>query len=394
MKRLAIVGSTGSIGRSALEVVSQNHDLFQVELLVAGSDFEGMAAQIREHRPAIAGLINKQSFVRLCEALGVDGAVGTPVYNGTRLVAGEEELLAALGESSASLVLAAAVGMAGLPSVMLAIECGKDVALANKEALVVAGALVLERAKQRGVRIIPVDSEHSAIFQVLQGIAPRDVSTVILTASGGPFRTTALKDLQHVTPQQALKHPQWSMGAKITIDSATMMNKALEVIEARWLFDLPSEQIEVVVHPQSIIHSMVRLRDETVLAQLSVPDMKGPIAYALQFPDGRLPRTMKPLNLLEVRELTFEALDDERFPSVKRARECLRGAKGAPAVFNAVNEVAVQAFLQGKLAFMSIHDLIGGALNRFGDRGYLNLGDLNDLCSEVTEWARHRVASS
>jgi 1-deoxy-D-xylulose-5-phosphate reductoisomerase len=320
--------------------------------------------------------------------------VGSAVYNGTRLVTGEEEILAALGDSSASLVVAAAVGMAGLPSVMRAIESGKDVALANKEALVVAGALVLEMAKQRGVRIIPVDSEHSAIFQVLQGVAQQDLSTVILTASGGPFRTTALNDLQCVTPQQALKHPQWSMGAKITIDSATMMNKALEVIEARWLFDLPSERIEVVVHPQSIIHSMVRLRDETILAQLSVPDMKGPIAYALQFPDGRLPRTMKPLNLLEVRELTFEALDDERFPSVKRARECMQGAKGASAVFNAANEVAVQAFLQERLPFMSIHDLIGGALEKFGDRGYSTLGDLNDLCFEVTEWARHRVASS
>jgi 1-deoxy-D-xylulose-5-phosphate reductoisomerase len=394
MKRLAIIGSTGSIGRSALEVVSQNSELFHIELLVAARDYQAMAVQVKQHRPAVAGLVDREAFLNLCSMLGVNSSEGTPVYNGTRLVSGEEETLSALGESSASLVIASAVGMAGLPSVLCAIESGKDVALANKEALVVAGALVLEKAKQRGVRIIPVDSEHSAIFQVLQGVAREDLSSVILTASGGPFRKTPVTELRNVTPHQALKHPQWSMGAKITIDSATMMNKALEVIEARWLFDLPSERIEVVVHPQSIIHSMVRLRDETVLAQLSVPDMKGPIAYALQFPDGRLPRTMKPLNLLEVRELSFEALDDERFPSVKRARECLRGAKGASAVFNAANEVAVQAFLQGRLGFMSIHDLIGDALQKFGDRGYSTIGDLNDLCSEVTEWSRHRVASS
>lgn len=394
MKRLAIVGSTGSIGRSALEVVSQNADVFHLELLVAARDHENMAAQIREYRPTVAGLVDREAFQKLCATLGVIASAGPLVYNGTRLVSGEEEILAAVGESSASLVVAAAVGMAGLSSVMRAIESGKDVALANKEALVVAGAIVLERAKQRGVRIIPVDSEHSAIFQVLQGIVSTDLASVILTASGGPFRTTPYKELQYVTPQQALKHPQWSMGAKITIDSATMMNKALEVIEARWLFDLPSERIEVVVHPQSIIHSMVRLKDETVLAQLSVPDMKGPIGYALQFPDGRLARTMKPLDLLEVRELTFEPLDDIRFPSVKRARECLQGAKGAPAVFNAANEVAVQAFLQGELPFMSIHDLIGEALEKFGDRGYATVEDLNHLCGTVTEWARHRVASS
>jgi 1-deoxy-D-xylulose-5-phosphate reductoisomerase len=242
------------------------------------------------------------------------------------------------------------------------------------------------------VRLIPVDSEHSAIFQVLQGVLPEDLASVIVTASGGPFRKTPLEELRRVTPQQALKHPQWSMGSKITIDSATLMNKALEVIEARWLFSLPSERIEVVVHPQSIIHSMIRLRDETILAQLSVPDMKGPIGYALQFPKGRLSRTMKRLDLVSLGELTFEELDEERFPSVRRARACLAGARGAPAVFNAANEVAVQAFLGGEIGFMAIHDLIGEALEKYGHVGYSSLGDVVSLCSSVTEWARHWVS--
>jgi 1-deoxy-D-xylulose-5-phosphate reductoisomerase len=392
MKRIAVVGSTGSIGASALEVVAQHSSLFQVELLVAGSNYRALAEQIKAFRPQVAGLVDESAFQQLLRELGI-ASTGEPVYNGTRLVCGESEVLASIRESHASLVLAAAVGMAGLPSVMCALESGKDVALANKEALVVAGSLVLEKANQRGVQIIPVDSEHSAIFQVLQNVKPDDLSSIILTASGGPFRRTPLAELGAITPAQALKHPQWSMGAKITIDSATMMNKALEVIEAHWLFNVPSERIEVIVHPQSIIHSMIRLRDNSVLAQASVPVMKGPIAYALNYPHGRLDSVMDRLDFAKLKELTFEELDNEKFPSVERARACLQGARGAAAVFNAANEVAVEAFLSEQIPFLAIHAIIADALDKFGSSGYSSLQEVQALCASVTEWARHRVSS-
>ena len=348
MKRIAILGSTGSIGRSALEVVRNHSESFSIELLVAGQQHLELAQQIRTLRPAIAGLANRAAFTELCRELGVsDGA---------------------------------------------ALEAGKDVALANKESLVVAGALVLEKARQSGARIIPVDSEHSAIFQVLQGARRSELSCLILTASGGPFLHTPLDQFPGITPEQALKHPQWSMGAKVTIDSATMMNKALEVIEARWLFDISSAAIEVVIHPQSIVHSMIRLRDETILAQLSLPDMKGPIAYALRYPEDRLPGIMRPLDLTKIRELTFLPVDDERFPSIKRARACLEGAAGACAVLNAANEVAVHLFLSHRIPFTSIHIIIERALERFGDMGYESLGELMELCATVSEWAQQQAS--
>jgi 1-deoxy-D-xylulose-5-phosphate reductoisomerase len=396
-KSIAIVGSTGSIGVAALEVVAQHSALFHVDVLVAGGNFRTLAEQIKICKPAVAGLVDEVAFQKLVAELATTGAIersgsGTS-YNGTRLVCGEQEVLESIKESRAALVLAAAVGMAGLPSVMCALESGKDVALANKESLVVAGSLVLEKAKQHGVRIIPVDSEHSAIFQVLQNVAPSDLASVILTASGGPFRGTPLAELGLITPAQALKHPQWSMGAKISIDSATMMNKALEVIEAHWLFNLPSEQIEVIVHPQSIIHSMIRLKDNSVIAQASLPVMKGPIAYALNYPYGRLDAVMERLDFAKLKELTFEELDSERFPSVERARACLSGARGAAAVFNAANEVAVQAFLEERIPFLAIHAIIGDALDLFGSRGYSSLAEVQDLCDSVAQWSRHRVSS-
>jgi 1-deoxy-D-xylulose-5-phosphate reductoisomerase len=396
-KSIAVVGSTGSIGVAALEVVAQHSELFHVDVLVAGSNFRTLAEQIKRFHPTVAGLVDETAFQKLVAELGqadsLVQAAGGASYNGTRLVCGECEVLESIKESGASLVLAAAVGMAGLPSVMCALESGKDVALANKEALVVAGSLVLEKARQHGVRIIPVDSEHSAIFQVLQNVVAADLSSVIITASGGPFRRTPLAELASITPVQALKHPQWSMGAKITIDSATMMNKALEVIEAHWLFDVPSEQIEVIVHPQSIIHSMIRLKDNSVIAQASLPDMKGPIAYALNYPSGRLASVMERLDFAKLGELTFEELDNEKFPSVERARACLQGARGAAAVFNAANEVAVQAFLKEHIPFLAIHAIIGDALDLFGSRGYSSLAEVQDLCASVAQWARHRVSS-
>jgi 1-deoxy-D-xylulose-5-phosphate reductoisomerase len=308
-------------------------------------------------------------------------------------VSGDDEIASAVTSSIAELVVAAVVGMAGLQGVMAALDSGKNVALANKESLVVAGSLVVEKAAERGATLIPVDSEHSAIYQVLQGVPKGQLASIILTASGGPFLRKPRSEFSSITPQEAVRHPKWSMGAKISVDSATLMNKALEVIEARWLFDVSPEQIEVIVHPQSVVHSMIRLHDETVLAQLSEPDMKGPIAYALGYPDTRLPQVMPRLDFARIGELTFQELDHETFPSVQRALECLRGARGASAVFNAANEVAVAEFLAGKISFLAIFRLVEMALDRFGDRGYANLLELKELCNLVTEWTRQTASS-
>jgi len=347
-----------------------------------------LAEQIKEFKPRVAGVSDEEAFDCLRCALGV--ASGVSRWQETELVCGESEILGAIKGCEASVVLAAVVGMAGLPSVIAALESGKDVALANKESLVVAGALVLDKAKASGAKLIPVDSEHSAIFQVLQGVSESDLSSIVLTASGGPFRNTPASEFESITPARALKHPQWSMGAKITIDSATMMNKALEVIEARWLFDLKPEAIEVLVHPQSIVHSMIRLIDGSLLAQLSIPDMKGPIAYALNYPNGRLNRIMQQLDLTQVRELSFEPVDDTRFPGISRAMECLKAADASAGVMNAANEVAVEAFLKNRISFNAIHDVIGEALALFRGRRYQSLGELIGICGDASEWAARR----
>jgi 1-deoxy-D-xylulose-5-phosphate reductoisomerase len=391
MKRLAILGSTGSIGTSTLQVVESHPQAYSCDLLVAGGNARLLAQQIRTFQPRVAALGDAKKFSLLCEELGVSPSAAR--WNETQLIAGEEEIVDAIRRSDASLVVAAVVGMAGLSGVMAALDSGKDVALANKESLVVAGSLVVERARERGVRLIPVDSEHSAIFQVLQGVPQADLHTIVLTASGGPFLNTPAAEFAQITPEQAVRHPRWNMGAKISVDSATLMNKALEVIEARWLFDLRPEQIEVIVHPQSIIHSMVRLVDETVLAQLSVPDMKGPIAYALSFPKGRLPRVMEHLDFAALGELTFRGLDHSRFPSVQRALECLRGTNGAASVFNAANEVAVAEFLTGGLSFPGIFKLVDSCLERFVGARYTSLKEVTALCDSVTEWARQQARS-
>lgn len=385
-RQVAILGSTGSIGTSTLEVLRSCPSDLSVDLLVAGRQGRALAAQVREFRPRVAGVNSVEGFKELCAELGVSST--SPRWEGTELVCGESAINDALRLSPARIVVAAVVGMAGLSGVLAAIDSGKDVALANKESLVVAGELVMRRARERGVSIIPVDSEHSAIFQVLRGVQHNDLRSVILTASGGPFLRTPVEELTDVTPARALKHPKWNMGAKISIDSATMMNKALEVIEARWLFDVSPASIEVVIHPQSIIHSMIRLVDGTVLAQLSVPDMKGPIAYALEYPRGRMPEVMEHLDFVKTGELTFLSVDDAKFPGLARARACLAGENGACAAFNAANEVAVDRFLKEEIPFMQIHDLIGGALERFGTRRYSALEDLVALTEEVTEWSR------
>jgi 1-deoxy-D-xylulose-5-phosphate reductoisomerase len=391
LRRIAVVGSTGSIGTSTLEVVKAHPQRFVVDCLVAGRRGDVLAEQVRVFRPRVAAVSDPAGFDALCKGLGVSSTSAR--WNDTELLCGDDAILSLIRESRAEVVVAAVVGMAGLSGVLAAIDSRKDIALANKESLVVGGELVMERARAAGVSVIPVDSEHSAIFQVLQGTQEEDLESVILTASGGPFLHTPLSEFSAITPERALKHPKWNMGAKISIDSATMMNKALEVIEARWLFNVPSKGVEVIIHPQSIIHSMIRLVDGTVLAQLSIPDMKGPIAYALTYPNDRLGRVMERLDFTRVTELTFLPVDDEKFPGLRRAKECLEGTNGACAVLNAANEVAVELFLNKALPFQSIHRLIGDALEKFGARSYQTIGELFSLTDEVSVWARQQAPS-
>jgi 1-deoxy-D-xylulose-5-phosphate reductoisomerase len=385
MTKIIILGCTGSIGCSAIQVISEHPNLFQVDLLVAGSNATLLAQQILSLKPRMAGLADTSRFPELCVALGISPTERT--FQGCHLISGEEEILAALISSDASIALASVVGMAGLGGVMAALESGKDVALANKESLVVAGELVIQTAARHGRRLIPVDSEHSAVFQALQGVPRSDLNSVILTASGGPFLRTAANEFDNITPHQAIKHPKWSMGAKISVDSSTLMNKALEVIEARWLFDLSARhQIEVIVHPQSIVHSFVRLTDGGLLAQLSNPDMKGPIAYALTFPNARLSEVTPRLELAKMGALTFEEVDEERFPSIGWAFDCLAGTSGMSAVFNTANEFAVSEFMNYRINFSSIFKVIYSALDRFSGSRYDSMEDLIKLCSEVNGW--------
>ncbi|MEY4667414.1 MAG: hypothetical protein RL518_113 [Pseudomonadota bacterium] len=391
VRRIAVVGSTGSIGTSTLAVVKAHPERFVVDCLIAGRRGAVLAEQVRAFRPRVAAVHDVAGFEELCKSLGVSSTA--PRWNETELVCGDDAILSVIRESRAEVVVAAVVGMAGLSGVLAAIDSGKDIALANKESLVVAGELVMERARAKGVSIIPVDSEHSALFQVLQGTQEDDLESLVLTASGGPFLHTPISEFSSITPERALKHPKWNMGAKISIDSATMMNKALEVIEARWLFNVPAKRIEVIIHPQSIIHSMIRLVDGTVLAQLSVPDMKGPIAYALTYPNDRARGVMERLDFTRVSELTFLPVDDQKFPGLRRAKECLEGANGACAALNASNEVAVELFLNKGIAFESIHTVIGRALERFGSRSYRDVAELFSLTDEVAVWARQYATS-
>ena len=345
MKRLAILGSTGSIGQSTLAVVAEHPGEFVVTGLAAGQNVKVLAEQIRQFCPARVSVQDETVAAALRELLPREGA---PEILWGR--AGVREVAVASG---ADLVVSAMVGAVGLEPTLAAIHAGLPVALANKETLVAAGSLVMAAARERGVPIIPVDSEHSAIFQSLHGQRPEDVQHLWLTASGGPFRTWDLERLRGATAAQALKHPNWSMGPKITIDSATMMNKALEVIEASVLFGLPVDQVGVYIHPQSIIHSLVEFVDGSVIAQLGVPDMRLPIAYALTYPQRR-PLNSPRLDLCQVGRLTFEAPDMTRFPGLALGYAAARAGGTMPAVLNAANEMAVAAFLGGRLGFMDI----------------------------------------
>lgn len=388
-RSIALLGSTGSIGQSTLDIVRRFPERFTVDLLVAGVRVEQLAKDIVEFRPAHAIVATQKALSDLQKQLGLTAREFR--WNETELAAGVDAVTSAIKESPAQVVVAAVVGMAGLPGVLATAEAGKTIALANKESLVVAGALVMETARRCGATIIPVDSEHSAIFQCLMGL-PRerrhDVASVILTSSGGPFRTKPLAEFADITLEQALKHPKWSMGAKITIDSSTMMNKALEVIEAHWLFAMPPSQIEVVVHPEHIIHSFVRFVDGAILGQLGLPDMRGPISLAINYPDGRLSGAIPQLDLTTMGALHFEPVDAAKFPSVGRAYEVLAAGGGMPAVFNAANEVAVEGFLGGGIPYMTIHKVVEAALEKFSGASYTNLSEVSALCAEVTAWSR------
>lgn len=344
MKRLAILGSTGSIGVSTLEIVAAHPGQFEVVSLTAGNNLERLALQVRQFRPQQVAVLRPEDAQSLREQLGECS---------TLILSGIEGLIACATHAAVDMVVSAIVGAAGLMPTMAAIEAGKDIALANKETLVTAGPLVMEAVARHDVQLFPIDSEHSAIFQSLVGHRRSDVRRLILTASGGPFRDRALAELKQVTPADALAHPNWSMGRKISVDSATMMNKGLEVIEACWLFDLPAERVAVHIHPQSIIHSMVEYVDGAVIAQLGIPDMKTPIAYALSYPE-RLPLAQPALDLCTLATLSFQAPDLQRFPCLALAYQAFAAGGTAPAVLNAANEVAVEAFLAGQIGFLDI----------------------------------------
>lgn len=354
MQTIAILGSTGSIGTQALELVRLHPEEFRVVALTARSSREKLFEQVREFRPEVAGLTEPIPMSEIPEDVRF-----------CRWAMGEEALRVAAAEVPADMVLVSVVGIAGLQSVMDALGANRQVLLANKEALVTGGHLVMDAAKRIGKPILPVDSEHSAIFQCLQGAGGNQPVRLLLTASGGPFRTWTREQMQNATRAQALKHPNWSMGAKITIDSASMFNKALEIIEAHWLFGMPPEKIQVVVHPQSIVHSAVEFADGAVLAQLGVPDMRVPIAYAMTYP-RRIPTGSKPLDLFSIGTLTFEPGDPVRFPALRLAGECLNAGGAACTILNGANEMAVAAFLRDEIPFGAISRIVEGTLEACG----------------------------
>lgn len=347
-KQIAILGSTGSIGTQALQVIAEHSDLYEVYALTANNQVELLIEQARKFMPEVVVIANEAKYIQLKEALN-----DLPI----KVYAGDDALAQVVEAAPIDIVLTAMVGFAGLKPTINAIRAKKKIALANKETLVVAGELINDLIQQFGSAILPVDSEHSAIFQCLVGEVGNNVEKIILTASGGPFRTCNLSQLKTVTKVQALKHPNWDMGAKITIDSASMMNKGFEVIEAKWLFGLKPEQIEVVVHPQSIIHSMVQFEDGAVKAQLGVPDMRVPIQYAFSYPD-RLRSSFDRLDFSTCGNLTFEKPDTTRFRNLALAYEALHQAGNMPCIVNAANEIAVAAFLRNRVSFLGMSDAI------------------------------------
>jgi len=377
MKKLTILGSTGSIGVSTLEVVTAQPDLFRVVALTAGNNLELFKKQIETHKPELVSVLSEKNARELKRLLS---------GKKPEILHGVEGMIAAATATDTTMVVAAIVGAAGLVPTAAAVMAGKDVALANKETLVTAGHLIMDMVRERGVKLYPVDSEHCAVFQSMVGHRDQDISRIILTASGGPFLNWSRERLACAIVTDALNHPNWSMGRKITVDSATMMNKGLEVIEARWLFDIPVERIAVNIHPQSIIHSMVEYVDGSVIAQLGVPDMKGPIAYALTFP-ARVPSGVKPLDLTTLAGLTFFNPDTERFPALKLAYRAVQDGESMPAVMNAANEVAVEAFLGGRIGFMAIAEAIERVMDLHVPHGLHSIEEV----LEADRWGRRKA---
>jgi 1-deoxy-D-xylulose-5-phosphate reductoisomerase len=378
MKKISILGSTGSIGVNTLNVVLQNKMQFSVVALAAGRNIDLLKAQIEQFHPLIAAVMDETHAVRLKKLLSPDCR--------TEILWGPEGYREVARIPEAEMVISAMVGAAGLVPTMEAIDAGKHIALANKETLVAAGHLVVEKARAKNVQILPVDSEHSAVFQCLSGQREQDVRKIILTASGGPFRTFSRAQLEQVTPADALKHPNWEMGRKITIDSASMMNKGLEIIEAKWLFGLDIDRIDVLVHPQSVIHSMVEFIDGSIMAQLGIPDMRIPIAYALSFP-SRMPNHGVSLDFLKATPLEFFQPDPDRFPCLKLATDAGRAGGTLPVVLNGANEAAVEAFLQGKIRFSQLPVVISEALSR---HCWLSAPGLEEIL-EADRWSRQEA---
>lgn len=377
-KRIALLGSTGSIGTQTLQVVAEQPPL-SVVALAAGRNWRALAEQARAVGPDVVAIADPDAAAPLRATIGP----------GVEVLAGPNAMVDLVSDVRADIVLSGVVGSVGLTAAMAAIERGIDLALANKETLVVAGRLVTTAAAAAGVRLLPVDSEHSAIYQCLAGADRSDVRRVIITASGGPLRTWPVERIAGATVEEALNHPTWDMGRKISIDSATMMNKVLEIIEARWLFGLDGDQIDVVIHPESIIHSIVEFQDGCQLAQLGWPDMTAPIAYALNYP-RRPARSIRRLDLAEAAALTFEAVDRRRFPSVDLAYRVLQRGRGAGAVLNGANEAAVRAFLDRKICFGDVVALVEETLNRHKGTDETDL----EALLAADRWARHRVAEA
>jgi 1-deoxy-D-xylulose-5-phosphate reductoisomerase len=365
MKSVSIFGATGSVGLSTLDLIRREPDAYKVVALTANSDVDGLAAQARATGAQIAVIGQERLYGALKEALA---------GSGIEAAAGEEALVSA-AQTGADWTMASIVGCAGLRPTIAALKAGGTVALANKESLVSAGALMMQAATASGATLLPVDSEHNAIFQCLAGSRLEDVARITLTASGGPFRTKSRDEMAAMTPAQAVAHPNWSMGAKISVDSATMMNKGLELIEAAYLFPVGLDRIEILVHPQSVIHSMVEYRDRSTLAQLGSPDMRIPIAHALAWPQ-RIATPCQPLDLARIGRLDFEAPDLERFPALRLARDAAQAGGATPAIMNAANEVAVAAFLEGRIGFLDIAMIVEDVLNRYSAASPATIDDV------------------
>ncbi|MCA9473058.1 MAG: 1-deoxy-D-xylulose-5-phosphate reductoisomerase [Nitrospirales bacterium] len=379
MKNIVILGSTGSIGASTLDIVSRFPDQFSIVGLTAGNNHEKLEEQIRAFRPRIVALSSETAANALRTRLN-----GSPV----EILSGVEGLCTVAQDADSDIVISAIVGGAGLRPTMAALRAGRHVALANKEPMVMVGHLMQEEAQKQGTTIFPIDSEHSAIFQSLEGHRHEDVRRIVLTASGGPFWDWPLESIQEVTVEQALKHPNWEMGAKITIDSATLMNKGLEVIEAKWLFTIPASQINIVIHRESIIHSLVEYRDGSVMAQLGLPDMRTPISYALNYPK-RVPLDPPLLDLATIGQLHFAQPDFTKFPCARLAYDALAEGGGLPATLNAANEVAVQAFLDQSIAFLDIPKIIEETMMMYSPQELRTIED----ALEVDRWAREKASA-